>query len=630
MPTSAKNKNRSLKSVLLFRFLSLVAFAILMVTAWSIASGWIWASLAGQRWASAHTKHFKSEVSELGEEATLVQAVTEHALARGELPNLPHEYLLLSWPDGKRLKYLLGNPLTDESDEAAIRELSALRKKGVYEFKGNLVYAVPSRPKDRFLLLKPLGNSFADRLATAMNTEVSIYVTQPAERLAATSWEDIRGQRIFPPLPEDTWAAIRKLSGNESFEGTAIYNVPEYRGLYQQIEGHKTFHRGESRFRAFHAFTPILDANEKRIGFFSVIVPEDVLLYGVKQGAAFALLCGLLVLLFSTWMIYRTTKRIADPLAALSKEVHVLAVNLYSKTSKYGGDPTLPLPSYSRNEIDSLTDSIKLLKSEMGRSEKIAKLLDDERTRTQFASKMAALGEMSASIAHEINNPISVIHAVSDELQERALAGPVSPEETRRLALVIKDTATRVASIIHALLRLARDANDDPMDWCSLQAIVEDATVLVRDQLQKGQIWLSVVGLDTDVKIRCRSAQISQVILNLLNNSIDAVEHAAEKRIVVSVKTKDGIVEIAVTDSGEGVPENIREKVLEPFVTSKPPGKGTGLGLSISKHILEEHHGRIYLDQESKKTRFVLELPAGSDGLPIQSLDEAANARGVD
>ena len=98
------------------------------------------------------------------------------------------------------------------------------------------------------------------------------------------------------------------------------------------------------------------------------------------------------------------------------------------------------------------------------------------------------------------------------------------------------------------------------------------------------------------------------MLLNLLNNSYDAVVDQPERWIKVDVLDKNELLEIAVTDSGPGIPAPIAEKIMSPFFTTKPPGKGTGLGLSISSNIMTDHGGSLTVDGSSPHTRFVISL----------------------
>jgi C4-dicarboxylate-specific signal transduction histidine kinase len=101
-----------------------------------------------------------------------------------------------------------------------------------------------------------------------------------------------------------------------------------------------------------------------------------------------------------------------------------------------------------------------------------------------------------------------------------------------------------------------------------------------------------------------------QVLLSLISNSFDAVEHLPEKWVHVEVSSLNNVFQISVTDSGAGIPKAVVEKIMQPFFTTKPIGKGSGLGLSVATGIAQDHHGSLKYDNTSKHTRFVLEIPS--------------------
>jgi len=110
--------------------------------------------------------------------------------------------------------------------------------------------------------------------------------------------------------------------------------------------------------------------------------------------------------------------------------------------------------------------------------------------------------------------------------------------------------------------------------------------------------------------VRCHAGQLNQAFLNLLMNACDAIGETG--RIAVRTRAENGHVRLEFEDSGPGIPRDVRDRVFEPFFTTKPVGKGTGLGLSLTHGIIERHGGRIWVEsEESKGTRFVIELPIG-------------------
>ena len=137
---------------------------------------------------------------------------------------------------------------------------------------------------------------------------------------------------------------------------------------------------------------------------------------------------------------------------------------------------------------------------------------------------------------------------------------------------------------------------------------------LSNEKIAKGGIELRFREHD-NVEIECRSYQIVQVMLNLINNAYDAVLSDKSAWIEISYEVTGTRLIIKVTDSGRGIPEKIAEKIMQPFYTTKAVGQGTGLGLSISKGLVEDHGGTLSYNPKSPNTQFVLELPVSQSGV---------------
>lgn len=225
------------------------------------------------------------------------------------------------------------------------------------------------------------------------------------------------------------------------------------------------------------------------------------------------------------------------------------------------------------------------------------------------SARLASLGEMAAGIAHEINNPLTIINGHVGVLRRllgaRGLAGDA---EVQKRVEVVESTTQRIAKIVKGLRYYARESDLGDMEWVTVDAIIDDTLAFCSDKFRHEGVEL-IARLEPNLKVYVRPYQISQVLLNLLNNAADAVQAVGTRKVVVEAKAvKDG-VEISVSDSGPGVPAFLREKIMEPFFTTKEVGKGVGLGLSISEGIVRSHDGRFYIDEEAKQTRFVVWLP---------------------
>lgn len=250
-----------------------------------------------------------------------------------------------------------------------------------------------------------------------------------------------------------------------------------------------------------------------------------------------------------------------------------------------------------------------LVATDITARKKSERLIAEQQMMLVQASKMSSLGEMASSIGHEINNPLTVILGRCDLLAMR-LSDHEDDAAARDLDLITK-MGRRILKIVRGLQALARDQRHDALDKANLATIIDDTLALceirVRDCVERFDLPV----FKSPVFFNCKATQISQVLLNLINNSCDEVGGKPGAWIKLQVKSTKAALEISLTDSGHGIPEEVAAKIFQPFFTTKAIGKGTGIGLAISKSLVEAHGGTLTLDTSSKNTRFVITLPHG-------------------
>lgn len=235
--------------------------------------------------------------------------------------------------------------------------------------------------------------------------------------------------------------------------------------------------------------------------------------------------------------------------------------------------------------------------------------LADMRAQMLFSSKASTLGEIANGIAHEINNPLSIIRAYTDVLRDDLSAE--QGDRARFLAHVDKIDATvgRITQIVRSLVVFTRDTNHEPFRKVSVAALIRDTLTLCENRFRNARIELEQGEISDSIEVECRSVPLSQVLLNLFYNAADAVEGGQVRWVRVFAEDLGDEVVIGVEDSGPGVDPESRSKIMQPFYTTKPPHRGTGLGLAISRKIVESHQGTLILDSESPHTRFVVRVP---------------------
>ncbi len=225
------------------------------------------------------------------------------------------------------------------------------------------------------------------------------------------------------------------------------------------------------------------------------------------------------------------------------------------------------------------------------------------------ASKMSALGVMASGIAHEINNPLHVIKGRCELLtiDEDTVKDPVLVAEGLQ---VIEAMAQRIEEIVKGLKTFSRDHRQAPKEPLALKLILAETLLLCEKRIRQGGVSLSLPVVDADLGVLCRSTQVSQIILNLLNNAYDAAIAAEEKKsITVTLCLNGSFLELRIANSGPKISRQTAENIFDPFFTTKAVGQGTGLGLSISKSLVEDHGGEIFIDWQSQQTTFVMRLP---------------------
>ncbi len=226
-------------------------------------------------------------------------------------------------------------------------------------------------------------------------------------------------------------------------------------------------------------------------------------------------------------------------------------------------------------------------------------------------ARALAVVDLASGVAHEINNPLTIIVGKAAEMKSKAKAGTLDAEATMAYAEKIQATSLRISDIVRSLKTLARQERADVFSSIPVSFVMNEVRDMCSERLRAAGIELQMPdeGIEESITLEMNATLVSQLILNLINNSFDAVQALETKWVRVEVADITDSVFFFVTDSGAGIPIKIRGRIFDPFFTTKGPDKGTGLGLSLSTSIAAHHHGTLRLDTMNSHTRFVLQLP---------------------
>jgi signal transduction histidine kinase len=235
--------------------------------------------------------------------------------------------------------------------------------------------------------------------------------------------------------------------------------------------------------------------------------------------------------------------------------------------------------------------------------------LEFENKRQVQLQKMSSLGEMAGGISHEINNPLMVIAGKSTMLRRELKNRCPDEDSAYRHLDKINEMVFRISKIINALRYFACCKSDFmPAEKVLVRNMLEIALDVCKERFISQSVKLHVE-IPENLNVTCHKAEISQVLLNLLNNAFDACVSQPSPLIWVTARDYKDKVEILVEDNGFGISADIEHKIMQPFFTTKEVGRGTGLGLSLCKGLVEAHNGSLTLIHNTGKTTFQILLP---------------------
>ncbi len=310
-----------------------------------------------------------------------------------------------------------------------------------------------------------------------------------------------------------------------------------------------------------------------------------------------------------------------------AERVRMDLLNCFSDVKRFVAEYRLLLPDQSIRWIYNRAEPVQDRSS--GLVEKVAGVvidvterkvseatIVDQQSQLAASARLASLGEMAGGIAHEINNPLTIILGKTRQakiLLERS--GQVIPPGVIESLDAVYLTGERIGKIVRGMRNISRGVQNDPFERATLVSIFDETLSLCSARFKDHGVELIREKWSDAIELNCRPTQISQIILNLLSNAFDAIVGQAGAWVRITVEVVGREVEIAIIDNGPGIPPEIQAKILRPFFTTKAAGKGTGLGLSIVKRIIDDHGGNFFLDKNSPYTRFVFVLPLYSQAL---------------
>jgi signal transduction histidine kinase len=265
-----------------------------------------------------------------------------------------------------------------------------------------------------------------------------------------------------------------------------------------------------------------------------------------------------------------------------------------SRALSWGGRARGKLQLYCTFELNEAQERTLLYET----AEQIVHALETRELESELlrSARLVSMGEMAASVAHELHQPLGAISATAEDVYMRLIENiDLSPEDLKEMMQDMLGFVERMAGTVDHLRVFSRDTSKEPGVQFSINDVIRSSLKLIETQLQNHGITLILELSEELPQIDGHPYQIEQVFLNLLSNARDALDEreGVEKRIVVRSLEGDGGVNVEVEDNGAGISEAHLDRLFDPFFTTKEAGQGTGLGLAISYAIVKNHGGEM-------------------------------------
>ncbi|MBP1654680.1 MAG: histidine kinase, partial [Bacteroidetes bacterium] len=349
--------------------------------------------------------------------------------------------------------------------------------------------------------------------------------------------------------------------------------------------------------KSYIAYLPLKDLSGGVVGMVGLVNREDALADARKRTTTLftSLIAGgmffgfIMSLVFSAWLV--------SPISQLAAGV----------TRVSEGDLDHKVRIESSDELGKLARAFNQMVR--GVKERDHKLRELTESRLSQVEKQVSVGRLAAGVAHEINNPLTAILAMTNLWLRKMPADDAGRED---LQMVVNETA-RCRDIVRSLLDFARES---PTDKClvDINSVVRETAALARKCEPFAGVMLESRLPALPLTVNADPKLLQQVFLNLLINAAEAVEPGGTVRVETDEDSSGGFVQVKVIDNGKGIPKEHINRVFEPFFTTKGTGKGTGLGLSVSAGIVHKHDGAIDIESEEGAGTTVTVLIPHSSG----------------
>jgi signal transduction histidine kinase len=608
MKNENMNANSSLKERFSNYFILFIVIANLSMGIWSSLSGYIGSYLGGLDWVASSPKMYLRAAQDI--EGNLLQYVSflEKSSFSQSISLRNGEGLLLLTRSGQWKKKF--NFSQDNwKGKAEVLDFDHKCQTTGYCSIGGLIFYVVVRvlPNDsayqKIILLRALDSFYASHISDFTNNETLIF---SGSLPIGSSFRNQQDKFVSSRPSAEVLSHFAKIYEQKPYVSSGWFSVPDYRGF--SYVGEEKHDRGSNGFSAFYAITTLRGTNSDVLGYVLSIVPERVLLSGVKKGALGSVFIFGFVILVGIILVKRSANSFFNPLSKVVNEILLLSREIKSDADSSGTPEKIHQPDI-KNEILVLENSLKILDLAVKKSKEAVELrLERDLAKKSDRAKSLFL----ANISHELRTPMHGILSFARFGQQKIDSTP--KEKLKSYFDEIYDSGSRLMTLLNDLLDLSKLESGKTNYSIEEQDFLEVAKIVQHEM----KAFAEERGIKLDLKSETSQSiasfdreRIMQVLRNVISNGIKFSEKGSSIHVVVSQTSEK--LRCSVSNRGVGIPEVELNSIFDKFVQSsktKNGAGGTGLGLAICREIVQHHDGRIWAENTSNgETQFNIEFP---------------------
>jgi two-component system, NtrC family, sensor kinase len=401
---------------------------------------------------------------------------------------------------------------------------------------------------------------------------------------------------------------VAVFSGRDDLQGERLYDLISQRALQATAPLVQEILIPESLEPGYDVAIPVfIPGSPKKWGTVRVGFSLQRACWLIHQTRRALLLLGLGAIICGTSLAILMAMLIGRPIARLVTNVDAFTRGTYGRSITVEGHDEIGYLAYAFEQMrDSLQSYLANLAAEKRRLEETNQRLQETQQQLIQSERLAAVGQVAARVAHEVNNPLAIIKTAISIINHRQRDHNPAAEQLQ----MIEEEISRIARIIDELREFSRPIPTDEV--VDVNHVIQGLAALLHVNLRQRQILLKVVLEPQLPSVRISADQLKQVILNIVRNGEDAMPEGGE--LTIRTARKGHLVECSITDTGCGIALEHRGRLFDPFFTTKGKERGMGLGLSVSDGIIRGANGRIDAESEiGKGTTFRVSLPICGD-----------------